>query len=564
MGTGSTVSRDAERPRGVDQAFRWAAAFVLLLTIGLRLYDLDLKPFHHDEGVNGFFLTNLFRQGAYHYDPSNYHGPSLYYAAFVSAFLFGLNDIAVRLVTVFFGCLVVTLCLATRRWLGDVGALAAAVFLAVSPGMVFYSRYFIHEILLIAATLGMVVAVRAYAETGRFGDLLAGAAWAAWMFATKETATPTAIVLAVATVCSWVYHLLRHRDKRLTPSMAFTSLTPAERSGFALGAVSLFSLINLLLYSSFFTNRDGIVAAFKTLAFWGNTARTAHVHPWWQYLDWLWRSETPLVVLGALGLVLALWRAQNRFVIFVGAWTVGVLAMYSLTPYKTPWLTINIVLPLALLAGHAVDFATRHRLVWLGAVVALAASMMTLRHPIVPSLVHNAFNVVLPLAALAAAGYAVDILMRRRLGWLAAVVALATSTMALRQTIDLNFVHYDDDSRPYVYAHTRRAFLDLIAALDRAAKASGQGESVRIAIPAREHWPLPWYLRNYHNTAFEDSAETSRGSVMVVAGLDQDARIGASLGPDFDRLGPFAMRPGVDLLLFVRKGSTGRPVAVPP
>ena len=136
--------------------------------------------------------------------------------------------------------------------------------------------------------------------------------------------------------------------------------------------------------------------------------------------------------------------------------------------------------------------------------------------------------------------------------------------MALRQTIDLNFVHYDDDSRPYVYAHTRRAFLDLIAAVDRAAKASGQGESVRIAIPAREHWPLPWYLRNYHNTAFEDSAETSRGSVMVVAGLDQDARIGASLGPDFDRLGPFAMRPGVDLLLFVRKGSTGRPVAVPP
>ena len=511
MGTGSTVSRDAERPRGVDQAFRWAAAFVLLLTIGLRLYDLDLKPFHHDEGVNGFFLTNLFRQGAYHYDPSNYHGPSLYYAAFVSAFLFGLNDIAVRLVTVFFGCLVVTLCLTTRRWLGDVGALAAAVFLAVSPGMVFYSRYFIHEILLIAATLGMVVAVRAYAEIGRFGDLLAGAAWAAWMFATKETATPTAIVLTVATVCSWVYHLLRHRDKRLTPSMAFTSLTPAERSGFALGAVSLFSLINLLLYSSFFTNRDGIVAAFKTLAFWGNTARTAHVHPWWQYLDWLWRSETPLVVLGALGLVLALWRAQNRFVIFVGAWTVGVLAMYSLTPYKTPWLTINIVLPLALLAGHAVDFATR-----------------------------------------------------RRLGWLAAVVVLAASTMALRQTIDLNFVHYDDDSRPYVYAHTRRAFLDLIAALDRAAKASGQGENVRIAIPAREHWPLPWYLRNYHNTAFEDSAETSRGSVMVVAGLDQDARIGASLGPNFDRLGPFAMRPGVDLLLFVRKGSTGRPVAVPP
>ena len=34
---------------------------------------------HHDEGVNGFFLTNLVRNAEYKYDPSNYHGPTLYY-----------------------------------------------------------------------------------------------------------------------------------------------------------------------------------------------------------------------------------------------------------------------------------------------------------------------------------------------------------------------------------------------------------------------------------------------------------------------------------------------------
>jgi uncharacterized protein (TIGR03663 family) len=564
MDTGSTVSETTERQRGGERAFRWAAAFVLLLAIGLRVYDLDLKPFHHDEGVNGFFLTNLLRQGVYRYDPSNYHGPSLYYAAFVSALLFGLNNIAVRLVTIFFGCLAVVLCLGTRRWLGDVAALAAALFLAVSPGMVFYSRYFIHEMLLVAATLGVVVAAQRFAETRRLGDLLAAATWAAWMFATKETALPTAIVLVVAVGCAWVYYhaqrhwrhawraglasivavvawigwlaatrrpigstavlllaaavggtwthyALRHWRDDLRPTLAFVGLAPRERSMFLICAAALFGVINLLLYSSFFTNPEGVLSALKTLGFWAQTGRTAHVHPWWQYLDWLWRAETPLVVMGALGLLLVLWRAENRFVVFVAAWTVGVLAMYSVTPYKTPWLTINIVLPLALLAGYTVEVVVRHRLAWLGALIVLAAS-----------------------------------------------------TLALRQSIDLNFVHYDDDSRPYVYAHTRRSFLDLIAALDRVAKLSGQGENVRIAIPAREHWPLPWYLRRYHNSAWEDVAENSRASEIVIGGLDQDATLSASLGASFDRLGPFALRPGVDLVLFVRKGLASRPAVVTP
>jgi len=52
---------------------------VIAAAAGLRLYDLTLKPLHHDEGVNGFFLLGLFREGVYCYNPANYHGPTLYY-----------------------------------------------------------------------------------------------------------------------------------------------------------------------------------------------------------------------------------------------------------------------------------------------------------------------------------------------------------------------------------------------------------------------------------------------------------------------------------------------------
>ena len=71
----------------------WLAGAGLVTAIAafLRFFWLELKPFHHDEGVNGFFLTKLVRDGIYKYDPANYHGPTLYYIALPFAKLFGLR-----------------------------------------------------------------------------------------------------------------------------------------------------------------------------------------------------------------------------------------------------------------------------------------------------------------------------------------------------------------------------------------------------------------------------------------------------------------------------------------
>ena len=60
----------------------WIGAFVVLVVAALiRLPELGINPFHHDEGVNGWFTTTLVRSGSYEYDPANYHGPTLYYFA---------------------------------------------------------------------------------------------------------------------------------------------------------------------------------------------------------------------------------------------------------------------------------------------------------------------------------------------------------------------------------------------------------------------------------------------------------------------------------------------------
>ena len=140
-------------------------------------FHLGLVPLHHDEGVNGNFLVSLVRNGTYIYDPNNYHGPTLYYFSAIFAWIarffggvgardaYGLTTFNIRFVTAAFG-------VATVAWLcccgkaGAIGALSAAALIAISPGAVYLSRYFIHESLFVFFMMGLVVAAVKYYDTG--------------------------------------------------------------------------------------------------------------------------------------------------------------------------------------------------------------------------------------------------------------------------------------------------------------------------------------------------------------------------------------------------------------
>ncbi len=149
----------------------WLACSLVITGIAtfLRFYKLAEKPFHNDEGVNGYFLANLLRNGIYQYDPANYHGPDLYYFSFVFAKVFGLNDWSVRASVAFVGVLTVVLVFYLRPVIGKYGSLFAALFVAVSPGMVYISRYFIHEMYFVFFSLAIVVAIFLFIKRERAG-----------------------------------------------------------------------------------------------------------------------------------------------------------------------------------------------------------------------------------------------------------------------------------------------------------------------------------------------------------------------------------------------------------
>lgn len=530
--TASGAEQGTEAPELSPLAWRLLSLAVLLGSAFIRLYQLGLKPMHHDEGVNGFFLMNLARKGVYHYDPTNYHGPTLYYFALavtkINGLLFGgsgLSTVAVRLVPVLFGVATVWLALCLRRNIGAVGALAAAALIAVSPGSVYISRYFIHESHFVFFTFAVVVAALRYYETTDPAYLLLASLSAALLFATKETSVISAGVLLLALAVAHLYMRLaarmaapweekaRANPKRKNRPAARERLL--ERFGgvgnvllWSSVALALFLFVNVLFYSSFFTYSEGVGGALKSLQVWAKTGTKDHAHDWFTYFVWLWKEEAPVLLLAMAGAVVALLRRNNRFAVFAGAWAFGTLAAYSLIPYKTPWLMLNFTVPMAVIGGYAVN---------------------------------ELFNFDRALKLHYAA-----------VGLLAA--ALFVSGF---QAVMLNFRHYDNDAYPYVYAHTERGFLDMVAEIERLAVRAGTGKQTGVTITSPDYWPLPWYLRDYERAWFHGQMTTTN-EPLVVGRDDQVEQLDSQLEGQYQLVGRYPLRPGVTLVLFARNDLAGK------
>src|SRR3954447_4077526 len=141
---------------------RWVGLGLLAITAGalaLRSPELALRPMHNDEAVNAEKIKVLWDQGQYRYDPNEHHGPTLYYFTLPFVWLSGARDYVhltegtLRAVSVFFGLILILSTWLLADALGSAAALSAGLLCALSPAMVFYSRYFIHEMLLVCFTL---------------------------------------------------------------------------------------------------------------------------------------------------------------------------------------------------------------------------------------------------------------------------------------------------------------------------------------------------------------------------------------------------------------------------
>jgi len=505
---------------------------MLALAVGLgwmyRGADLAKRPMHTDEAILGIKTIELYKNGNFQYDPHDFHGPFLHRAALWIGRPLGwtadnLDEVKLRLVTVFFGMALLMVPLLLSDVLGRRGSGIAALLIAVSPMMTFYSRYYIMETPFAFLVALLIVAAWRWTQSRNLLWLVLAGVVAGLLHATKET-----FVLNLAAMfAGWAVAKAMVGSFRLrTSSLSFGSSSKNERSPMFTGGivVGVAILVSVAIFSNGFRDWQAVKdSVFTYQNYVQRAGGSGHEKPWHYYLTLLfWRkndftwSEALIGGLAALGMMNAFTNDRRpshhrAFLIFLSVYSVALLAGYSVLRYKTPWSVLCVDHAFALLAGVGLSGLFR----------ALEFS------PIGKTTVFGLF----------AAG-------------------LYNLCLQTSLAIDYTFptVRYSADERnPYVYSHTSPNLVQLAKRIHELTAKSAAGKDTPIqVINSEQGWPLPWYLRDLNKVGYQAEIPDSLNADIIVADLDKDEALRAKLKGACES-SPYGLRPGIMLTLIVKK-----------
>lgn len=457
----------------------WFLLPIAMSWLLLLFYRLDLRPPHHDEGINGWFVMKMWDQGFYRYDPFNYHGPLFFYLLQFSELLFGKGIVSLRLVTVFFGILNIVLVLAHRRFFGCI-AWWAALAMAFSPAVIYYDRYAIHETVLIFFQLlfsfGYFTYIRKISWRTGVTCMTAGFLGAVMIKETFFIFFGTWLIahLLVRLTASFLPESNVREELRTQPHMdAGSAFVPPDSKRIFLLTIGAGLGITLLVFSGFFMNPHGVIDMFIAHVPWLKTGLSSgHDKPFWAWIKPFRLYEWPALAALAATFLLG-WRTsrEGRLWCAVG---VGTVLAYSLIPYKTPWLILNMIWPLCFVFGYTVESIAQ-------------------RWPV----------------------------NGKRMAYTVAAVIIAVSA---GKAVRLNIFHPADPSETYAYSHTAPSIHQLTTHIERACARHPEANNMRIVVATRQTWPLPWLLSDYPNHYFTklDAVQKVDSDVFLADIQDQD------------------------------------------
>jgi uncharacterized protein (TIGR03663 family) len=456
------------------------ALLVFVAALLVRLPGLASRPIHPDEAVNAFILEETIATGHHTYRAHDHHGPTLHYAAAALLVPAGLRRAAdfelwhLRLLPTLCGAALAASALLFRRSLGLAASFAAATALALAAPFVYFSGTYIHELLLILLFAGWLAAFWRWRSRPSTASAVISGSLAGLMLATKGTAVlllvPFALVGLPGSPAPW----------------------PRRLAGLVLQAAAATAVV-LFVFGGLGRNPAGAFDLFRAIG--PQTARglgSEHAYPFFTYFNWLF-APSPVGVPWSAWLLAAFaaagpWRGRRAaFARWLATGAVLIVVLFSFLPYKTPWLALAWLLPLALLAGRG------------------AAALARSPHAR-PALRFTVASVALGL--LAAESYA----------------------RCVRHPVA--------PGNPFAYSPGSPDLDRLAVAL----AAIPPDELVQVV--ATDYWPLPWTLRRHTRVGYWPEPPASLRPGLLLAGPEQ---LGALA--DAAPFESYELRPGVFIFL---------------
>lgn len=136
---------------------------LLIIAAITRFYALTDRPMDHDESVHAYLSYVFMKSGYYEYDPA-FHGPFIYLTTGFLFKLFGDSEFVARALVATFSIFSIYVAYLFRRYVGN-GWILFALILIFSPSILYYSRYFRNDMIVLPSFLAAVYFYFRYAES---------------------------------------------------------------------------------------------------------------------------------------------------------------------------------------------------------------------------------------------------------------------------------------------------------------------------------------------------------------------------------------------------------------
>jgi uncharacterized protein (TIGR03663 family) len=507
-----------------EKKYRIIGFLIIIFALLIRLYDLGNRVFHHDESVHASFTLKLLNTGQYTYDPS-YHGPFLFYSTAVVFHFLGINDTTARIIPVLFGVAAIPLLFLLEKEIGKRGVLWSAFLLAFSPSMVYYSRFFRDDPIIIFCTLATVAGGIRYYENlhsrKRYPYLILIVSSLAIAISSMENAY--LIILMFGTYAGiyflykfhfeWKKENLRLKQALLFKISAFYPFIPE-----ILISSFLFLAIAMLFYTNLFNNYVSPISIVEmAFSHWMEMHRIQRLGgPFYFYIPILLLYEIPVLFFGTLGIVYFLRKKEKNtaFFLFLSYWAIASLMLYSYLQEKVPWLVVHIVLPFGILAGA-----------YLGNFFSSSESYKISAFKIDRSKVHTL---------------------------IAGILAL-TLIISLFQCISVNFYKSMDPNERMIYTQSSPEIRDLMKKIEGFNK-NQDTLTLCVLDPNDMYWPIPWYLRDYKHASYFRKPPSNLNYDAIIAPVEYHMYREISIDEYVSY--NFTLRQGRDFILYYKKGLT--------
>ena len=485
---------------------------IIIFTFFTRFYDLGTKPLHHDESMHAFYGWKLFKGEGYQYNPMM-HGPFHYHANALIYFLFGTSDYTSRVAPAIFGLIGVLLIWFYKPYIGGkLGGVITAIIMAISPMFMYQARFIREDIFMAVDTIAMVIGLFKFFDTKKPAWLYLASVGLAFSWATKEATYITGFIFFTFFFFRWIWeYSLRHLPEKFQEeNKIYGTLNYLFGKGLpVLGwALAIFFGINLVLYTTLFSNPKGFIDAFTaSLTYWlgqhGVERGSQPVYYYWLLIPF-YEMLPFLFTLIATVYYLLVPEKRTFFNLFTIYWWIMSMIIYSWAGERMPWLSLHPLAPMIILSGKFIAEMIE-KIEWgylrqIGIVTAIILAMGS---------IHGAFN----------------------LCFYGAGASPKESFVYVQSSVDATYV--------------AKKIYNLAVGIKSEKWDSQEFRNfdpydMEIVVEDYCSWPFAWYLRDFRRVAYppKDIPSSDVGKPIILSGIEEaapghDKRVKELLEPQY-------------------------------